>query len=218
MILYRCGEVMKNKNFKPIYLIIFLIIFQCSMYFFTKLTNPDYHILTSNLDNKIPFIPYFIYFYVIWYLLLLLVPLLIYNKDKETFYKYFTSYSISIIICGIIFLIYPTILERMPIEGNNLSTNLVRLIYKLDDPAVNCLPSMHCLFCYFFIFGTLFNNRIEKKYQYGILIISILIVLSTLFIKQHIIIDAISSLIIACLCWLIVKYTKLDTKVKKLLD
>ena len=198
----------KEKNF--IYLISILISFQSLIYFLTKLFQNNYHLLESKIDLYIPFIPYFVYFYIIWYLAIILIPYLLYLKDKLMFYKYYLSYILTIIISGIIYIIYPTKILRPNIITNNISTFLVNTIYKLDNPPINLLPSMNCSFCFLFIFSTLLNKNIEKKYRLIILILSILIILSTVFIKQHLIIDIIASFIVSSLTFILIKYTKLN--------
>ena len=203
----------KEKKF--IYLISILISFQCLIYFLTKLFQNNYHLLESKIDLYIPFIPYFVYFYIIWYLTLILIPYLLYLKDKLMFYKYYLSYILTTIISGIIYIIYPTKILRPSIIPNNISTFLVNIIYKLDNPPINLLPSMHCSFCFLFIVLCDYveeysNKNIEKKYRIIILILSILIILSTLFIKQHLLIDILASFIISSLTFILVKHTKLN--------
>ena len=58
--------------------------------------------------------------------------------------------------------------------------------------------------------SSLSNKNIEKKYRLIILILSILIILSTVFIKQHLIIDIIASFIVSSLTFILIKYTKLN--------
>ena len=110
--------------------------------------------------------------------------------------------------------LFNDIIGRNPVSTaiipNNISTFLVNIIYKLDNPPINLLPSMHCSFCFLFIFSTLLNKNIEKKYRIIILILSILIILSTLFIKQHLLIDILASFIISSLTFILVKHTKLN--------
>lgn len=210
---------MKKKDIKKfIILITSLIAFQCLIYFLTKLLQNNFHLLESTFDNFIPFIPHFVYFYILWYLLLIIIPFLLFKKDKNMFAVYYISYALSVVIAGVIFVIYPTTIDRPMIKTINLTTYLVNLIYKLDSPAINLLPSMHCLFCFFFIFSTFKNKNIKKKYQISIFIISLLIIASTVFIKQHILIDIIASLIIATFCFIITKHTKLVIKFQSKLN
>ena len=192
------------KKQKPVLLIIFLIFYQCFIYFIAKFTPFEMNLLASKIDGAIPFVPWFIFFYVLWYLMLFLVPFTFYKYDSEKFYEYFLSCMISITICGIIYFVFPTFIVRDSININGISTFLVDLIYKMDTPALNCLPSMHCLICFLFIIYCNLSAKIPNRYKYVINALSVLVVLSTLFVKQHILIDVISSLIISILISVVV--------------
>ena len=63
---------------------------------------------------------------------------------------------------------------------------------------------MHCVYCFVTSFYILKCNKINIKYRSLIVTISMLIVLSTLLIKQHIIEDVILSLIYTTIVIIIV--------------
>lgn len=200
---------MKKINYKIIVMIIALIIFQVFSYYVAKLTPFDAHILTSNIDLKIPFLSGFIYFYIMWYILLFTLPLFMYIKDEEGLCKYFVSSFICLIISTLIFIFYPTIVIRPEIITNNFTNNIVSLIYLIDNPAMNCLPSGHCIICFLYIFTFFKNKNINISIRISVEIISILIILSTLFTKQHVIIDVLTALVISLSTYIIVNKTKI---------
>lgn len=208
---------MDKRKIKTVFLLIILVLFQSIIYFLTKLVQGKPTLLNSIIDNKIPYISWFVYFYIIWYLMLFVIPFVIYLKNKDEFYKYVTTYVISVLISGIIFIIFPTTINRANITGTGISDRLVKLIYSMDEPSVNCLPSIHCLVAFLFMLG-ISRVNISKLYKYGVYIISICIVFSTLFIKQHVIYDALVSLIIAIVVWNIVDRSKVYLKLKKAIN
>ena len=185
------------KRSKIILLILYLIFYQCFIYFITKFTPFEFNILVSSIDSQLPFIPSFIYFYIIWYLMLFFVPFILYKYDELNFNKYILTTFIGITVCGIIYFVFPTIIVRESIVVNNVTTFLIELIYKLDTPALNCLPSMHCLISFFFMIYCSLCKPLPIKYKFLINIFSILVVISTVLIKQHFIIDVITALIIS---------------------
>lgn len=208
---------MKKIEVKPILISLCLIIFQSLIYLISKQIQGTPNIIGGVIDNKIPFIVYFIIPYVIWYLMLFIVPYILYKKDKNIFTKYILSYIIITIISNIIFIIYPTTVLRENLNGTNIFYIITKFIYQIDTPALNCFPSLHCGISMLWI---LFITNIKKanKIKISIIIISILIMLSTLFIKQHVFIDLISGNIIAILIYLFINKTnKLTTKTKELL-
>ena len=188
---------------------VFLTSSQVVIYFITKLFLNNEFVLNNHLDEQIPFVPYFIYFYISWYILLFLVPIIYMKYDKKALKKYTYTNFISVLVCGIIFIIFPTTINRPNIEVTSITTWLVNTIYYFDTPAVNCLPSIHSLICFIFI---LCNSKanIKTSYKCIIDILSVLIILSTLFIKQHVIYDVLSAFIVSSITYIIV--TKKETK------
>lgn len=210
-------ELINKINFKVILTSILLVAFQCIIFFLTKPFINDPYILGSAVDNVIPYIPHFIWIYVFWYFMLFAVPYYIASKNETSLYKYITTYIITTVISGIIFVVFPNTVIRADVQGTDIANKLVNIIYIMDTPAINCLPSIHCLFSYLFILAV-FDAKKDTSTLMKIIItiLSILVVLSTLFIKQHVIYDAIASLILAILVWIIVDKTKVYNILKKL--
>ena len=211
-------EFVKKINFKVIFTSILLVAFQSIIFFLTKPFVKDPYILGSALDSAIPYIPHFIWIYVFWYFMLFAVPYYISSKNKVSLCKYITTYIITTIIAGIIFVSFPNSVIRAEITGTDIQNKLVSLIYKMDTPAINCLPSIHCLFSYLFILAVFDAKQSTSTLMKVIItILSILVVLSTLFIKQHVVYDAVASLILAISVWIIVDKTKIYSIFKKYL-
>jgi len=212
-------EMIKKINFKVILTSILLVAFQSIIFFLTKPFIQDPYILGSALDNAIPYVPHFIWIYVFWYFMLFAVPYYIASKNKPSLYKYISTYIITTVITGIIFVSFPNSVIRAEITGTDIANKLVSLIYKMDTPAINCLPSIHCLFSYLFILAVFDTKKDTSILMKTIItILSILVVLSTLFIKQHVIYDAIASLVLAIIVWIIVDKTKIYNIFRKLFE
>ena len=139
----------ENKN--RIIILFGAFIFQTLIYFITKLfqNNPVY--LNNAIDDRIPFIPSFVIFYVMWYLFLILIPLLILKYNKKVFDKYIVVSILYAILEGIIFILFPTTMNRQPLVVTDISTWVVDIIYKVDTPVCNLFPSAHCAFSILFI-------------------------------------------------------------------
>lgn len=186
-----------------IILIVFILGLQVSLYFITKNFNSSFHLIGSSLDDKIPFIKYFIYVYDSWYPFLAFVWVLLFYFDRDKCINFIVAGLLSIIIGNFIFLIYPTTVLRPDIVVNDFTSLVVSITYNADVP-VNCMPSMHCIFCFIPIF-CLINSKIKNRYKVPICIYFVLIIFSTLFVKQHVIIDVISAFIISGCCYLVSK-------------
>lgn len=185
--------IKENKN--RIVILILVLIFQAGIYSISKLFQSSPIYLNNYFDNIIPFIPYFVIFYITWFPLLFLVPLLVLKYDKKVFDRYIFTIFIFAIFEGIMFILLPTTMNREVINVTSISTFIINIIYKVDTPA-NLFPSAHCAFAILFIMSVLDVKKIKREYKLLILVISILIILSTLFIKQHVLIDVIGALAI----------------------
>lgn len=190
-----------NKN--RIIILAFVFIFQSFIYFISKFFQHDPIYLNNVIDSKITFIPYFVVFYFIWYFLLILVPLLILKYDKKVFDRYMVVSIIYSIIEGMIFILFPTTMDREPLVIDSVFTWLIDIIYKLDTPVCNLFPSAHCAFSILFIISILDVKEIKKNYKVLIIVTSVLIILSTVFIKQHVVIDIFGAFIIIPIYYII---------------
>lgn len=148
------------------------------------------------IDTKIPFLTWFAVPYVVWMPVLYLGFLYIAIVNRSLYWRTLITYNVSVMICNLIFWFFPTYVPRPAVEGADLASWLVRLIYQNDAP-LNCFPSVHCLTSYL-LFITLIrhlNFKAISRIAWSTLLW--LIIASTVFIKQHSIIDAAGGIIVA---------------------
>lgn len=172
------------------------------------------HDLTIKLDNIIPFSSIFIIPYVYWYVYIILGFIFILVNSRKNYMRAFISFFIGMCTCYLVYYLYPTEITRPIIQNNNILNYLVNIIYLADKP-VNCFPSLHVLTTYFIMRYTKYKD--SKKNFYYTQIIGILIILSTLFIKQHFVMDVIGAIILCEVIILLVKKID-DSKIDKILN
>lgn len=197
-----------KKEVKVILIIIASILIQTIMYYFAKIIQGEPNILGSNIDNYIKFNVLGIIPYCIWYFLTLLIPLYIFKKEKYLFINYIVSYFLTAIIADIIFVIYPTAVIRPEIVGNGILYSLTKLIYMIDSDSINCFPSLHCAVAALWTLYIFKCKDTKIVLKISVLITSILIILSTMLIKQHVFIDFISGVVLAIVVFLITNLLK----------
>lgn len=189
-----------------------VLIIQAIVYFIINLSLTKYHFLDTNLN--VPFIKYFIYIYHSWYPFVFFLSYLIFKDNKDVYKKLIYTLAFGFILSNLTFIIYPSTIIRPTFEVKSITDWIVNLTYKLDNPT-NCLPSEHCLVCFILIY---YLNKTNIKPLTKILSTSylILIILSTLFTKQHLPIDVIFAFIYSTLIILLVKqfYPKLKETLK----
>ena len=203
---------MKNKISKVFIYICLFNIFKAICYYVAKLTPFKATLIGSIFDKNIPLYSIFVWFYVIWYLTLIFIPFYFYKKDKEKFYQYLSLDLICLIFDFTIYILYPTFIERPEVLGSGFSDYILKLVYYFDTPACNCFPSEHCVLCFLFIYVALIGKKFKMLDKLFIIILSSLIILSTLFVHQHVIADVVAALFIVIVAILINMIFKFDKK------
>ena len=110
--------------------------------------------------------------------------------------------SLTIIISYAVYLLFPTYVDRPKIVDQDFLSQLVIFIYGNDRP-YNALPSGHT---YTTLIISIFWYYWLPKQRYLWIAIAILVILSTLFTKQHAILDLIAASILAFTCYKITGY------------
>lgn len=143
----------------------------------------------------------FIGFYL-WQLQLLTSSLQI-----EDFYKCVAFLFIGMTVCLICFTVYPTSFDHRPtvIEGNSLCQFLVNFIYTADK-SQNVCPSIHVYNSIGCAIAIMKSHQFKgnKTMNAVALVSAIMITLSTMFVKQHSIIDAVAAGALAIVLYVLV--------------
>ncbi len=211
-------ELINKIDKKPVIITILMIIFQTFTFFIAKLFQSSPHVIGNIIDTKIPFVSYFIVPYYMWFFMVLLIPCYYYKRDKKLFLQYVLCYLMAVIISSLIFLFYPSIVVRPDIKITNIFTFLTYIIYFIDTPAINCFPSMHCAISMLFILTITSSKHTNLRNKIIVIISSILIMISTLYTKQHVFVDLVCGDIMMCFIYITFKDNKLLlNKLKKLL-
>ncbi len=159
-------------------------------------------------DNLIPFIPEMAIFYV--YLFFPMVTLtLIYFAfiDEEKGYALGWAIVIMNLIATFVYIIFPvsTYWWRQELLANRIKGNVfaeTMYFYYENETSFNCFPSMHagmstmCFFVWYQYYKIKPNMR-KKIISIVSFIIAVGTILSTLFVKQHYIVDEIAGVLLA---------------------
>lgn len=163
-----------------------------------KTVTSGYSLVYSPLDSYIPFIEFFIIPYLLWFVYMAVTCFYFFFTSKEEFYKFTKMCIIGMTIFLIICTIFPNGLRLRPaiFPRDNIFVDLVRFVYKTDTPT-NVLPSLHVYNSVACHIAIMHNEKLSqnKIISNGSMLLSISIVLSTMFLKQHSVLDVISALI-----------------------
>lgn len=179
----------------PVYSIVFiLVMFGLNMltYLGTRIftTGRHHYNIETFLDKMLPLIPFFVVFYFLAFGQWCLCYYLIGYEEKNYCTRFFLGEIIAKAICLIIFLVFPTTLNRPEITGGGVFSRLLAFVYSID-PADNLFPSIHCLESWMCYRGcrNLKNSSLPDWFSGVNLAVTLLVFASTVLCKQHVLID-----------------------------
>ena len=173
----------------PVFFLLFLYVERLS-------PTTVYRPMHCALDDMIPFCEYFLIPYLFWfvYLIGMHAYTLLYDIDAFRLLMRFiiVSYSLSMVI----YLLYPTCQELRPVEfpRDNPFTRFLWYFYQFDTNT-NVCPSLHVVGS---VAVWLTSRRISRfqtmgwRFAFGTA--AILICLSTVFLKQHSVLDVLAAI------------------------
>lgn len=182
------GEL-KYVLWLPVYLLSFFVI--------ERVVVTGYWSTQVWLDGYIPFCEWFVIPYCLWYPLLAAVGLWLLWKDRKGFRRYMCFLALTFFASALIWLLLPNGQDLRPaaMPRDNPLTRLVAGLYAIDTNT-NVFPSVHVVGA---IGAAWAVNRTPSLDGHRLLrgatsILALLICLSTLFIKQHTVLDVIGGL------------------------
>lgn len=162
------------------------------------------------LDDLIPFQEGFLIFYVFWYVFIVGMHFYTLLYDIDAFKKYSRFLILSMSISTACFLLFPTCQNLRPeaFPRDNFLTGLVRVLYALDTNT-NVCPSEHVIGA-IAVMVTAWHCRGLKKplWQMSIALLTLLICASTVFLKQHSVVDFLAALPICLLSYAVCFHSK----------
>lgn len=173
-----------------IFLLIVVVIVSC-LYFVINMPHGPLHILRTTLDDNIPRLPVFSVMYLAF--LPLFWGTVIYSWIK----KYsFRQLAVSIIFVNLIafcvYLFFQTYVPRESVVSNDIFSASLRFIYSVDKP-YNCFPSLHVGLSSVVATWIILN---KSKWAWAFIVLALAIAASTLFVKQHYILDVVSGAVL----------------------
>lgn len=190
-------------KYKKQIILIFIFLFFWSLYLVTNKINENRqaHKLETRLDSIIRFNPIFSAFYTLYFFEVLIIFFIFFKKEK-TLRNIVLMLVISTIIHNIIFLTYPAAIDRPNIINQNFFNKLTLFYYNIDKP-YNAFPSMHISLITITFLSLFFYWN--KKYSLILLPLYLLTAISTVYIKQHYVIDVIAGILLGVLIFQIFK-------------
>ena len=182
--------------FLPLYLLAFFIVERVNI-------GAEYHTIHMFMDDLIPFSEFFVIPYLSWHVVTLVMIVYLFRNDRPVFRKMMQFFIVGAILSFAAFLIYPSCHSLRPesFEHDNIFTWIVSVIYLLDTPT-NITPSMHVIGSMGLMFAAMYaNERMSIGVKTAMAVTVFFICVSTLFVKQHSIVDAVVALPVSFAAW-----------------
>ena len=152
--------------------------------------------LFTSIDHAIPFISAFVVSYVF-----IFYPFIIFTLgyfafvEPQKINQYFTAILIVYATSYLTYIVFPVMMIRPSPEElpTDFLSKVMAKYYSLDPP-LNCFPSLHAANS---TLAAYFLSREKPKHKWAFWGIAFLIILSTLFVRQHVIADEISGFVVA---------------------
>lgn len=182
------------KKYKHSLVLLYGLIYFPWFIYLEKTVTTNFNVIHTTIDDYIPFIEYFIVPYMLWFLYIAATIAYFFFTDVKGYYKLtfflFTGMTVFLIVSTL----YPNgqLLRPVAFERDNIFVEMVKKLYLADTPT-NILPSIHVYNSIGTHIAITHNVRLKEHrwITVGSAVLMTLIILSTVFLKQHSVIDVI---------------------------
>ena len=201
-------DILIKLSYALLPFLLFIIIQQLSWTGNMMLNRPAVLYPEIWLDEHIPLISEFVWVYYLTFPLAIFVFFWVAYKDKKHFWNLWLTICITFFISGIIYFFWQSEMIKPELNPVTLSDKFLIFTWNTCSP-INCFPSQHCLMAFSVMLGV-FNQKKTTKpwFWWFCMITGVLIVLATVFLKQHYVLDGVASAILTFGTYLIVKLCK----------
>lgn len=162
------------------------------LYFLTENLIPleNCHVIHSRLDDLIPFNELFTVFYCYWYVLLVFSLLYFLLYDIKSFKHLQTFIMITQAVAMAVYILYPSVQYLRPavMPRDNFLCRVMAFIYAFDTPSGVC-PSLHVAYSMGIASVWCKSGDASKLWKAIVVLSTVVISISTTFVKQHSAID-----------------------------
>lgn len=165
--------------------------------------DPEY-IIYSPLDDKIPFASVFVVPYVLWFFYVAFAILYTGLYSKHDFFRLIIFLGLGMSFAYTFYMFFPNAQNLRPeITQTDVFSRLVKYIYATDTPT-NVFPSVHVINS-IAVSAALHHSKAFAKIRFArpvTHILTIIIFMSTVFIKQHSILDVFAGIFVGALLYI----------------
>lgn len=194
-----------SKKYGHFYLLIIFVIL-ISWFEYLKKTIVPVHIMYCSFDLSIPFVKEFIVPYFFWFIYMALSFLYFGIVSRKEYYRLLKFISLSMCLGYIIFILYPNGQFARPlVVGDDVFSKMVKFLY-LTCETNNVFPSLHVANAVGVHLSVAYSDKLKNKPIIKLVsfILLILICASTVFVKQHSIIDVLGGFVLSFVVYMVI--------------
>lgn len=186
---------------------LYIFIYLPWFFYVEGLTDLNFTEIHCFLDDLIPFKEIFIVPYVLWaFYVLAACVFLFFKEERGMFLRYAIALTGGMSIAMTIYMIFPNCVNLRPQEllTDNIFSRIVDKLYVIDT-STNVFPSIHVLNSIIVCVALEKNKTFKKFHILRMLnvVLAVSICLSTLFLKQHSVLDGLGAVILYLFLYLV---------------
>lgn len=167
------------------------------LYFLTENLIPleKCHVIHCKLDDVIPFNELFVVFYCYWYALIVFSLLWFLLYDVRSFKHLQVFIIITQLTAMTVYILYPNVQYLRPavMPRDNFLCRVMAFIYSFDTPSGVC-PSLHVAYSMGIASVWCKSKDASKIWKTAVVLSTVVISVSTTFVKQHSAIDVLAAI------------------------
>lgn len=188
-----------------IHFMVFFLYTAIYLFAFSKIESRagSVHIINIPIDNLIPFLEIFVIPYIIWFFYIIYFIFFYLRRDLTEYYRMGSFLASGMTVFIIISIFFPNGLLLRPnlhtLDRNNIFISIIEGLYR-KDTATNVFPSIHVFNTVGIMLSAHYKSARLYFPKFGLWItdiIGISIILSTMFIKQHSLVDVVGAFVLS---------------------
>ena len=196
---------LNTDEFRHVKLLLFWPLFGIMFSFVERFYNVgSYYVMHCAFDDAIPFCEWFLIPYLFWFVYLIGTLVYTFFFDVPAFKRMMRFIICTYTITMVIYLLFPTCQNLRPevFPRNNALTRFIGWFYTFDTNT-NVCPSLHVIGSAAALFALRDGPQLRKRawWQATSVLLALCISLSTVFMKQHSILDVLCALPVCALGW-----------------
>ena len=199
--------------------IVYMIVYLTWFRILEEIPRKDYSIIHMKIDDKIPFCEFFIIPYLFWFFYVAWIIIYLFFKNKDDYRKCCIFLFSGMTIFLVVSTLFPNIQYLRPatMPRENIFSTLVAHLYKIDT-CTNIWPSIHVYNSLGVYFAVVNNSHLGNKkwIRTTCCALTLSIVLSTIFLKQHSMFDVMTAFILAALFYVVTYRMDILTYLKRI--